>query len=164
MTSATPKIPKYTDDFFTSHEEAVFRSARVIVLLVLNYVRPKTVVDIGCGRGEWLSVFQEHGVSIQGIDGPYIEPNRLFIRGDRFRACDLTGPFRIDGRYDLACCLEVAEHLPEGAACLPATRNRSRRTFPLAGTTAPTAVGLIDPLAGQPTILVRRRSAAPLYP
>lgn len=116
MASPKPRTPKYTDDFFTSHEEAVFQSARVIVPLVMDYVRPKTVVDIGCGRGEWLSVFHEHGVSVQGIDGPYIDRNKLFICGDRFRACNLTRPFRIDGRYDLACCLEVAEHLPERAA------------------------------------------------
>ena len=27
-----------------------------------------TVLDLGCGRGEWLQLLQEHGVRGQGVD------------------------------------------------------------------------------------------------
>src|SRR4051812_1103405 len=106
----------YTDDFFVAHETAVVESAHAIVPILLHLIRPKTVVDVGCGRGEWLSVFREHGISVRGFDGVYVDRARLFIPEDCFAVCDLSKPFHMEVRGDLACCLEVAEHLPEHMA------------------------------------------------
>jgi hypothetical protein len=46
-----------------------------------------------------------------GLDGSYVQGSPL---GDRFLPHDLAGPVpeHLAGRFDLAACLEVAEHLP----------------------------------------------------
>jgi SAM-dependent methyltransferase len=89
-------------------------SAQVVVPMVVALTHPSSVLDVGCGRGAWLSTFMAHGVEkIVGLDGDYIKPSTLLFPAERFRATDLSGEFEIpSGRFDLAVCLEVAEHLP----------------------------------------------------
>jgi SAM-dependent methyltransferase len=107
----------YSDEFFDEHFEGSRRSARLIVPLVMELVQPKRVVDVGCGRGTWLAVFRDQGVEeILGIDGDYVNSQRLEIAPDEFLACDLSNPIAVDRRFDLAVSLEVAEHLPERSA------------------------------------------------
>jgi SAM-dependent methyltransferase len=107
----------YTDEFYRDHREASLRSARVIVPLVLRLVQPRSVVDVGCGTGTWLSVFREHGVTdVLGMDGEWVDPAGLAIPEARFRAVDARRPLPVDRRFDLAVSLEVAEHLPAECA------------------------------------------------
>jgi len=64
-----------------------------------------------------LRAFQELGVrKIRGIDGEYLDRSKLLIPPECFTCTDLSKPFELEGRYDLAICLEVAEHLPEKMA------------------------------------------------
>jgi SAM-dependent methyltransferase len=106
----------YDGEFFGALSEGVLESARVVVPLVLNLVRPASVVDLGCGQGEWLRVFKDHGVpAVLGLDGDYVDRSKLLIDPAEFWAGDLSGPIRLEGRSDLAVCLEVAEHLPAPA-------------------------------------------------
>lgn len=92
--------------------EAAQTSARVIVPLVLEYVQPRSVVDVGCGVGAWLSVFKEHGVEdIYGIDNDWVGRERLLIPPDRFTPQNLEEPIVFNKKCDLAVCLETAEHL-----------------------------------------------------
>jgi hypothetical protein len=45
-------------------------SARVIVPLVMELTHPRSVIDVGCGNGSWLSVFNKHGVEdFLSVDG-----------------------------------------------------------------------------------------------
>ncbi len=48
---------------------------------------------------------------VRGIDGDYVDKSRLQIAPECFTAADLTRPLVLNERYDLALCLEVAEHL-----------------------------------------------------
>ncbi len=110
-------MSSYDDEFFRRHRDGARRSARAIVPLVLDLVPAGSVVDVGCGQGSWLTVFQELGIDdVVGIDGDYVDRDRLEISADRFRAYDLARPFRFDRTFDLAVSLEVAEHLPGEAA------------------------------------------------
>jgi SAM-dependent methyltransferase len=116
----------YDDAFFSRHTDATVQSARIIVPHVLRKVRPRKVVDVGCALGAWLKVFAEHGAEvIQGLDGHYVDSSKLLIRKENFTPVDLVETIKsdinpvmekADGRYDLAVCLEVAEHLPESSA------------------------------------------------
>lgn len=103
----------YDDDFFSSeYTQTVLASARVVVPLVVALLAPRSVVDLGCGRGEWLHAFIENGTEIiRGFDGDYLDRLRLMIDARHFTAVDLTKPFTISADHDLAVCLEVAEHL-----------------------------------------------------
>ncbi len=103
----------YDQEFFDEREGLSLQSARIVVPVVLRYVRPRTVVDVGCARGAWLKVFLENGVErVLGIDGPQVDPATLHIDPQCFRAVDLDRAFEIEGGpFDLAVCLETAEHL-----------------------------------------------------
>jgi SAM-dependent methyltransferase len=104
----------YNHEFFNWLDRGAVGSARVIVPLVLDLLPVESVVDVGCGRGAWLSVFREHGVDrILGIDGDHVERDRLLIPSADFLAHDLTTPLSSQEQFDLVVSLEVAEHLPE---------------------------------------------------
>jgi SAM-dependent methyltransferase len=91
----------------------------MIVPIVMELVRPASVVDVGCGNGLWLSVFAEHGVAdLVGVDGDYVDRGALRILPDRFVAHDLATPLRLPRKFDLVVSLEVAEHLPARCAAL----------------------------------------------
>jgi SAM-dependent methyltransferase len=80
-------------------------------------VQPRSVVDVGCGTGAWLSEFRQNGAErILGLDGDNIDPSWLVIPKECFRSVDLSKPFDGLGQFDLAVCLEVAEHLPKQSA------------------------------------------------
>jgi SAM-dependent methyltransferase len=113
MRSNTP----YTVDFYKNHCQGSRRSASQIVPLVLELVQPKSVIDVGCGIGAWLSVFNECGVEdFYGLDGEYVDRNMLEIPHQRFLAVDLTKPIQLNRQFDLVVSLEVAEHLPDSCA------------------------------------------------
>jgi hypothetical protein len=110
---------RYDEEFFAYHQDAALTSARAIVPVLLRLVQPSSVVDVGCGRGAWLRVFGEHGVPvIHGFDGAHVDRSRLLIDPDCFTAVDLAARWKLEGPYDLALCLEVAEHLSPKAGRL----------------------------------------------
>lgn len=104
----------FTGDIYAVIREGCLRSAQVVVPMVMDLLDPSSVIDVGCGEGLWLSVFAQHGAKVTGIDGGQ---GRLAIPSDSFLQYDLsTVPAFHLGAYDLAVCLEVAEHLPPARA------------------------------------------------
>ena len=88
-----------------------------MVPIVLEFVQPKSVIDVGCGVGTWLSVFSELGVpDIFGVDGNWVDKRLLLIPQNFFASHDLTRPLVIGRQFDLVVSLEVAEHLPSESA------------------------------------------------
>ena len=88
----------------------VLESASAVVPLILRRLKPKSILDIGCGKGEWLSVFYAGGVvDVMGVDIAAPE-------ADGFLRYDLTEPLELDPPFDMVLCLETGEHLPESAA------------------------------------------------
>jgi SAM-dependent methyltransferase len=107
----------YTENFFRELQDGSYRSAKEIVPLVLELVQPRSVIDIGCGAGTWLSVFKEFGIEeICGVDGDYVGEKILKIPKEQFLSLDLRKPFHLDRQFDLVLSLEVAEHLPPESA------------------------------------------------
>jgi SAM-dependent methyltransferase len=87
-------------------------SARVAVPLIVDAVSPTSVADVGCGLGQWLAVFKEHGVeTVLGYDGPWIDRSQLFVSPPEFVGADLNEPLPVPRRFDLATCLEVVHML-----------------------------------------------------
>ena len=97
-------------------------SAAVIVRLVDEILSPSSVVDVGCGPGIFLAEWIQRGVTdVLGMDG---EPVSAVYRppAASFRVTDLSTPVRLNRRFEVAFCLEVAEHLaPNNAETLVAT-------------------------------------------
>jgi SAM-dependent methyltransferase len=103
----------YAEDMYAGDRSSP--SAAVVVPMVVELMHPSSVLDVGCGRGAWLGAFLANGVEkVIGLDGDYIKPSTLLFPAERFRPTNLSAKFEIPpDRFDLATCLEVAEHLPE---------------------------------------------------
>jgi hypothetical protein len=109
---------KYTKGFFSELETNSYNSAKEILLLLYQIIQPKSVIDVGCGTGLWLKVWDEViGVNdYLGIEGPYVKPEMLRVPINKVLFKDLKDPIALDRKYDIATSLEVAEHLPESSA------------------------------------------------
>jgi len=71
---------------------------------------PASVLDIGCGVGAYLQLFQHLGAGrILGIDG--IPAGATALADDAYQVHDLALPLALDNKFDLVVCVEVAEHL-----------------------------------------------------
>ncbi len=91
--------------------------AGIILPIVNEVVRPRTVVDVGCGIGSWLAVWQRNfGAEIYGIDGDYLDRSQLLIDEKFFHPANIEERINLERRFDLAMCLEVAEHLTPARA------------------------------------------------
>jgi hypothetical protein len=90
-----------------------------VVPHILKKYQVCSVLDIGCGTGVWLNQFSKHGINdIYGIDGVDIGSRDYLSDGDRFRCLNLSKEWELGRKFDLALCLEVAEHLPADSASL----------------------------------------------
>ncbi|MGB6269592.1 MAG: methyltransferase domain-containing protein, partial [Olleya sp.] len=92
---------------------------RIIVKCVLEYIKPKSVIDFGCGVGTFLKAFKENNVKdVLGLDGAWADRKLMskYIEFDEFREVDLEKEIFLEKKYDLAVSLEVAEHLSESSA------------------------------------------------
>lgn len=110
----------YSSTFYASTRQLALSSAGVVLPMVYDLMHPLTpasVVDIGCGDGAWLSVAGKRGMPrLLGVDGSYVQRGDLLIAPTQFHAADLRTSAGVNGRFDLAMCLEVAEHLPASRA------------------------------------------------
>jgi trans-aconitate methyltransferase len=103
----------YDQGFYSRQIDESLQSARIVAPLVMRLTKVASVIDVGCGLGAWLRAFSENGVAlIRGIDGSYVDTSNLHMPPECFTAANLTEPIKIDEHFDLALCLEVAEHLP----------------------------------------------------
>jgi SAM-dependent methyltransferase len=108
-----------TEDIRYTHTGEIhnLRSPSVIVPDIIRLLRPSSVVDIGCGVGTFLSVFKSHGVNeLLGIDGGWVLKEQLYVDEGYFVEADLEKPVELAQRFDLAICVEVAEHLTAKSA------------------------------------------------
>lgn len=103
---------KYTPEFYDELEEGAYRSALAILTRLFRLHKPKSVVDVGCGRGSWLAAAEILGsTELVGLDGSWVDPDQLMSPNISFKSMDLEKPLPLDGRFDLCLCLEVAEHI-----------------------------------------------------
>ena len=108
------KTSGYDPSFYQKGSQTAIASATEIVPLVMALVNPASVVDVGCGAGEWLSVFRSAGVKdMLGIDGQWVPREQLHIPAAHFLSHDLgRSQLDIKRRFELAISMEVGEHLP----------------------------------------------------
>ena len=98
------------------HTENVhnLESPRHVVPEIVRQLQPKSVLDVGCGIGTWLKVFEEQGVvDILGLDGDHVDRSLLKINPNQFKVQNLLTTWDLSRKFDLVVSLEVAEHLPE---------------------------------------------------
>lgn len=107
----------YDEEFYQARNDGSYKSAVCYADQLLKLMQPSSVVDVGCGREAWLKAFKEKGVkNLKGIDGSWNKQELMLEPEISFTSVDLNNLPAPDCQYDLAICLEVAEHLrPESA-------------------------------------------------
>jgi SAM-dependent methyltransferase len=108
---------RYPAGFFDEHRDATLESARVVVPVLEQLLPITRVVDIGCGSGCWLRAFADIGITdYVGVDSAPAATRGAVVSEERIISHDLCRQLDLGRRFDLAVCVEVAEHLPESAA------------------------------------------------
>ena len=116
--SATGSSPSYHYPRDNAESKAAVNAARAVIPVILKAAGPiDSIVDIGCGFGEWLYVCKEAGVKeILGADGSWVDRAKLLIPVEEFTSVDCAAAFDLPKTFDMALCLELAEHVPAQAA------------------------------------------------
>jgi hypothetical protein len=104
-------------DQLTPHEARNARCAARILDIVLSHYRPASALDVGCGLGTWLRTLRARGVTdLEGVEGPWLDAGLATDPDLPIQKLDLENGFELGRRFELAICIEVAEHLSSAAA------------------------------------------------
>jgi SAM-dependent methyltransferase len=101
------------------HDEITHNSgaASQVLPVLFEVFKPQSILDVGCGLGNWIEVAKKMGVpEVIGVDGDYVNRSLLKIEAAEFVERDLKQPFDLNRKFDVSICLEVAEHLPASSA------------------------------------------------
>ena len=113
------RASSYSSSFYAAQSPGSLASAEVAIPHIVRLFDPHSMLDVGCGVGTWLSVAMRHGVTdVLGIDGPWVDGCQLTIPPECFASRDLRQPLELDRNFDVAICLEAAEHLPSSSALI----------------------------------------------
>lgn len=108
---------EYKAEFYEYINAGSLSSARVICPLIVRWLKPASVLDVGSGAGAWCKVWGETGVSeVLAVDGDYVDRRALLVPESSFRAQDLSLSFDLGRQFALVTSLEVAEHVSKQAA------------------------------------------------
>lgn len=113
---ALPHDAIYTSAYFAQLDVTAMASADAIATSITRRFEPRSLVDVGCGTGALLDAVRRHGVSALGLERAAAARAICRGRGVVVRDFDLEGDeYSGSDRFDVAVCLEVAEHLPPRA-------------------------------------------------
>jgi O-antigen chain-terminating methyltransferase len=117
-----PDVRSALEERFRGPREEIARRLSVYVpLLEAAGVRDAgaPVLDIGCGRGEWLELLGCRGVAVCGVDIDEAAVGRCRLAGWNALVADATDHLRAqpEAAYAAVTCFHMVEHLP--AAALP---------------------------------------------
>jgi len=102
----------YTKEWYDLCSDGSLAAARLYAAHLAHFFRPKSVLDVGCGRGYWLKAWQELGSeTLVGWEGSWIDASQMIDPGIQLKVVDLNQRLEVDRKFDLAMSLEVAEHL-----------------------------------------------------
>jgi len=105
---------QYDKKFFVKRRAQALVSAEKVLDIMWQIFQPKTVLDVGCGTGIWLAACKRKGTEIiHGLDGPWVPREELDIDNEEFSEYDLENMAMHAGQFEMALCIELAEHLSE---------------------------------------------------
>ena len=106
-------LSTYNKRFYDTLIEKYYCIAEDFVQVLCEIFHPTSVVDMGCGVGIYLKLFEKKGIEVRGYEGSrYAVKNPLVSRGI-VKHHDLRRPLDCKREYSLCLCMEVAEHLCE---------------------------------------------------
>jgi SAM-dependent methyltransferase len=106
------KSSPYGQRFFEAQVQSTDTGHLKLIERLQAVFAPRSVVDVGCGVGHWLSSWEKAGIAdVTGVDGDWVPRSLLQIPAERFTAMNLSRPQRLERTFDLVLSLEVAEHI-----------------------------------------------------
>ena len=82
----------------------------VALISLFDVLGVRSILDLGCGPGFYLSKFKTAGYVCDGFDG---NPNTPKLTNGLASVLDLSIPCDLGKKYDCVISLEVGEHLPK---------------------------------------------------
>jgi hypothetical protein len=108
---------KYPAEWHNIYGRKTEHSADVILRQLRKIFPVSSFLEAGCGSGHWTKVAQSLGVAdCIAADGEWALNNDLVIDRQIFKVADFNNPVDWGRRFDMAICLEVAEHVKGDAA------------------------------------------------
>lgn len=101
----------YNTKFFEKNLKWNIPIAYELVGILIKYFNPHSVVDVGCGNAEFLWQFQKRGIEIKGYEGSHFALEKSLVNKKYIELFDIRSLINSLQKYDLALCLEVAEHI-----------------------------------------------------
>jgi len=79
------------------------------LLKYFNQNEMKTVIDLGCGMGDYAKTFINEGILCEAYDG---NPNTESLTNGLGKVLDFSTDFDLEKTFDCVMSLEVGEHIP----------------------------------------------------
>lgn len=110
----------YSDEFYINQVGKAYHSARAYFELINLIFLPRSIVDVGCGRGAWLQAFSDwypdgdrSCIPMYGVDGPWNSKDKLLLKSAEYITADLNklGSLGLKLKVDILISVETAEHI-----------------------------------------------------
>jgi 2-polyprenyl-3-methyl-5-hydroxy-6-metoxy-1,4-benzoquinol methylase len=128
-TSFDPLVYTYFEDQFRGSFDLISDRQKQLVRAVVNFAgTPRRWLDIGCGRGELLSILKDSGIESLGL-----EPNEYSVNECRSRGLEIIPgstahleTLDLGAPFDVVSMMQVGEHLDiqELIACVQQISSR----------------------------------------
>ena len=105
------------DEFRGTRQDIIERLRVYLPYLHLHLTRKRQILDLGCGRGEWLELLREEGFQAQGVDINRVVASRCRKLGLQVAEGDLISFLQNlpDSSMSAITAFHVIEHLPWSA-------------------------------------------------
>jgi SAM-dependent methyltransferase len=109
--------PKYRELHYWSFDEAAARALERTLDAIVSVTgdpASRTLLEIGCGTGQFLQLAQQRGFEVSGVElnADHVAEARSRTNGSPIVCGDfMTEPF--DRRFDVIAMLDLIEHLPD---------------------------------------------------
>jgi cyclopropane fatty-acyl-phospholipid synthase-like methyltransferase len=80
------------------------------LMTFLKNENAQSVVDFGCGMGNYVKTFKENNLNASGFDG---NPNTPELTNNLCKVLDISVPVKFEEPFDWVLSFEVGEHLPK---------------------------------------------------
>jgi SAM-dependent methyltransferase len=103
---------KWDKNFFSKRKHIAWRAKPVCDQIIAQF-NPKSVIDVGCGIGEFLEEFKDRGIKITGTENTREVYPYLMIPLEDLIIMDITATPPSCSNFDIALCFMVIGRLPE---------------------------------------------------
>jgi SAM-dependent methyltransferase len=106
----------YTEQYY-EQENYWFREGPALMCRAMTErFRPSSVLDVGCGTGDYLKAFRDQGVEGHGVELAAAALKHCREKGLDVVRLDLSKAREFPWKVDLTYSFEVAEHLPPSSS------------------------------------------------